>query len=201
MKRCPWQLFARSEKAFRIRRFMSKFLGVSFLSSASKKVRTWEHWPGTLCKLLLSRSFSERSKAFGKGVLSRSSLGCSLSVSEAKTYWGTHLGTQSTYHLKLLFWNSFSEHPSCGMRKNVPAFWLCHKCGAQGPPQFQKRSENVGWNFGSQPMPGVAPSIAPRIGFSYDWGRMCSGIGQLQNGKPPNPENFKTNRQKIGKTG
>ena len=39
---------------------MSKFLGVSLLSSASKKGRTWEHGPGTPCKLLSSRSFSER---------------------------------------------------------------------------------------------------------------------------------------------
>ena len=41
---------------------MSKFLGVSLLSSASKKGSTWEHGPGTACKLLSSRS------AFGKGV-------------------------------------------------------------------------------------------------------------------------------------
>ena len=40
------------EKAFRTRRFMSKFLGISLLSSASQKGRTWEHGPGTLCKLL-----------------------------------------------------------------------------------------------------------------------------------------------------
>ena len=60
----------RSEKAFRIRRFMLKFLGVSLLSSASKKGRTWEHGPGTPYKLLSSRSFSERlersEKAFRK---------------------------------------------------------------------------------------------------------------------------------------
>ena len=57
-------------KAFRIRRFMSKFLGVSLLNFASKKGRTWEHGPGTPSKLLSSRSFSERlersEKAFRK---------------------------------------------------------------------------------------------------------------------------------------
>ena len=49
---------------------MSKFLGVFLLSSASKKGRTWEHGPGAPCKLLSSRSFSERlersEKEFGK---------------------------------------------------------------------------------------------------------------------------------------
>ena len=63
-------IFGRSENAFRIRRFMSKFLGVSLLSSASNKGRIWEHGPGTPCKLLPSRSFSERlersEKAFRK---------------------------------------------------------------------------------------------------------------------------------------
>ena len=63
---------------------MSKILGVSLLSSTSKKGRTWEHGPGTPCKLLSSRSFSEHSKRFGKGVSSRSSLGCSFCVPEAK---------------------------------------------------------------------------------------------------------------------
>ena len=44
--------------------------GVSLLSSASEKGLTWEHGPGTLCKLLSSQSFSERlecpKKAFRK---------------------------------------------------------------------------------------------------------------------------------------
>ena len=66
----PPKRIGRSEKALRIRRFMSKFLGVSLLSSASKKARTWEHAAGTPCKLLSSRSFSERlersEKAFRK---------------------------------------------------------------------------------------------------------------------------------------
>ena len=70
-RRVNKSLFGRSEKAFRIRCFMSKFLGVSLLSSASKKGRTWEHGPGAPCKLLSSRSFSERlersEKAFRKG--------------------------------------------------------------------------------------------------------------------------------------
>ena len=47
----------RSEKACRIRRFMSKFLGVSLSSSASKQGRAWEHGPGAPCRLLSSRSF------------------------------------------------------------------------------------------------------------------------------------------------
>ena len=49
---------------------MSKFLGVSLLSSASTKGRAWEHRPGTPSKLLSSGSFSERlessEKAFRK---------------------------------------------------------------------------------------------------------------------------------------
>ena len=71
-----------TRKAFRIRRFMSKFLGVSLLSSASKKGRTWEHGPGTPCKLLSSRSFSERlersEKAFRKRRFISKFLGVSL---------------------------------------------------------------------------------------------------------------------------
>ena len=51
----------RSDKAFHV-----EVLGVSLLSPASKKERTWEDGPGAPCKLLLSRSFSERCK--GKGV-------------------------------------------------------------------------------------------------------------------------------------
>ena len=101
--------FGRSEKAFRIRRFMSKFLGVSLLSSASKKRRIWEHGPGTPCKLLLSRSFSKR--------LERSEKAFHLEVPRSIPFLFrrqkiTYLGTQGTYHLKLLFWNSFSEHPN-----------------------------------------------------------------------------------------
>ena len=34
-----------------------------------------------------------------------------------------------------------------------------------------KRSENLGWNFGVQPIPRVAPRVAPRIGFSHKLGR------------------------------
>ena len=45
-------LVGRSEKAFRIRRFMSKLVRVSFLSSASKKGHAWERGLGTLCSRL-----------------------------------------------------------------------------------------------------------------------------------------------------
>ena len=52
-------------------KFMTKFRGVSLLSSASSQGRAWEHAPGTLCKLLSSHSMSERrlecsEKAFRK---------------------------------------------------------------------------------------------------------------------------------------
>ena len=41
-------------------------------------------------------------------------------------------------------------------------------------PNFEKkRSENLGWNFGVQPIPRVAPRVAPRIGFSHKLGREC----------------------------
>ena len=41
-------------------------------------------------------------------------------------------------------------------------------------PNFEKRrSENLGWNFGVQPIPRVAPRVAPRIGFSHRLGREC----------------------------
>ena len=79
---------------------MSKFLGVSLLSSASTKGRTWEHGPGASCKLLFSRSFSER--------LERSEKAFHLEVPRGIPFLfrrqeGTYLGTQGTYHLKLLF--------------------------------------------------------------------------------------------------
>ena len=97
--------FGRSEKAFRIRRFMPKFLGVSLMSSASKKGRTWEHGPGTPYKLLSSHSFFRTLRAFGKGVLSSSSLGCSFSVSEAQrsVHENTRHAPPETPFLKLLF--------------------------------------------------------------------------------------------------
>ena len=108
LSRASRNYIGRSERAFRIRRLMSKFRGVSLLRSASKKGRSWEYGPGTKCKLLSSRSLSERlersEKPFRKrSVTSRSSLGCSWS------FCWRHKGTQGTYHLKLLFWNSFSE--------------------------------------------------------------------------------------------
>ena len=103
-------LIGRSEKAFRIRRFMSKFLRVFLLSSASKKGRAWEHGPGALCKVLSSRSFSEPFEHSGKGVwekavLARSSLGCSFSGSEAKRHVpeNTRHVPPETPFLKLLF--------------------------------------------------------------------------------------------------
>ena len=100
--------FGRSEKAFRTRRFMSEFLGVSFLRSASKKGRTSEHGPGAPCKLLFSRSFSERSKRSGKGVSERHFISKFLGVSlfcfggKKERTWERKARTT---------WNSFSEHP------------------------------------------------------------------------------------------
>ena len=84
---------------------MSKFPGVSLLSSASKKGRAWEHGPGAPCKLLSSRSFSERLERFGKGVSEKA---FHLEVPRGIPFLfrrqkGTYLGTEGTYHLKLLF--------------------------------------------------------------------------------------------------
>ena len=62
-------LVGRSEKVFRIRRFISKFLRASLLGSASKKGRAWEHGPGKpLCKLLKGTLHFRTLRAFGKGV-------------------------------------------------------------------------------------------------------------------------------------
>ena len=49
-----------------------------------------------------------------------------------------------------------------------PSFWR-----AGTTPIKKKRSENLGWNFGVQPIPRVAPRVAPRIGFSHKLGRDC----------------------------
>ena len=65
---------------------MSEFLG----SSASRKVRTWEHGPGTLCNSFCHATFRTL-REFGKGVSEKAlylevpGLGCSFSVSEAKS--------------------------------------------------------------------------------------------------------------------
>ena len=75
---------------------MLKFLGVSLLSSANKKGGDWEHRLGTL------------EKAFHVEV----PCGVTFSVPEAQ---GTCLGTQGTCNLKLLFFNSISEHPNEGL--------------------------------------------------------------------------------------
>ena len=68
---------------------MLKFLGVSFLSSASKKGRTWEHETGTLCKLLFVTLLSERlecsEKAFRKRRFMSKFLGVFLFCSGGKT--------------------------------------------------------------------------------------------------------------------
>ena len=53
--------------------------------------------------------------------------------------------------------------------------------GWRGPPQSSKnRSENLGCNFGFQPIPGVASRIAPRIGFSHDFGLECNSGNALE---------------------
>ena len=79
---------------------MPKFLGVSLLSSASTKGRTWEHGLGTPCKLLSSRSFSERLERAEKAFHLEVPWGVPFLFRKQK---GTYLGTQGMYHLKLLF--------------------------------------------------------------------------------------------------
>ena len=37
----------------------------------------------------------------------------------------------------------------------------------------KKRSENLSWNFGVQPIPRAAPRVTPRIGLSHKEGREC----------------------------
>ena len=72
---------------------MSKFLEVSLLSSASKKGRTWEHGPGTPCKLLSSRSFSERLERSEKAFYLEVPWGVPFLFRRQK---GTYPGTQGT---------------------------------------------------------------------------------------------------------
>ena len=84
---------------FPTRSFLSKFLGISLLDSASKEGHTWEHGPSILCKLLSSRSFSERFKGVSKKAFCVEVPWGVPFRSESKKY----LGTQGTYHLKLLF--------------------------------------------------------------------------------------------------
>ena len=57
-KKSRFFLFLPLALIIRIRRFMSKFMGVSPPVLQVKKGRTWEHGPGTLRKLLSSCSFS-----------------------------------------------------------------------------------------------------------------------------------------------
>ena len=135
--KCVWKMFSpRSEKAFRKRRF-KKFPGVSLLSSASKKGRTWEHGPGSPVQTPFVTLLLRTLRAFGKGVSEKAFYlevpwGVPFLFRRQK---GTYLGTQGTYHLKLLFWNSFSEHPISGPLKNIsPAlfnkfqkFFTAHK--------------------------------------------------------------------------
>ena len=75
---------------------MSKFLGVSPLSSARKKGRPWEHGPGTPCKLLFVMLLFRTLRAVEKGA--------SEKVFHLEVSWGvpflfrrqkgTYLGTQ-----------------------------------------------------------------------------------------------------------
>ena len=63
-------------------------------------------------------------------------------------------------------WTYVHAHPR--MHLGSLYFWRAE------PPQFwKKRSENLGWNFGVQPIPRVAPRVAPRIGFSHKLGHEC----------------------------
>ena len=95
---------------------MPKFPGVSFLSFASRKGRTWEHGPGTLCKLLSSRSSSERlecsEKAFRKRRFMPKFLGVFLFCSGDKKErtWEHKVRTTS---------NSFSETPFPNIRNRA----------------------------------------------------------------------------------
>ena len=84
---------------------------IFYLFPAREKECAWEHGLGPCATL----------RAFGKGV--------SEKVFHAEVPWGvlflfrrqkgTRLGTQGTYHLKLLFCNSFSE---CPKRKKFSSF-------------------------------------------------------------------------------
>ena len=124
-------MIGRSEKAFRIRSFMSKFLGVSLFSSASKKGRTWEHGAGTLCKFLSSHSFSERLKRSEKAFRKRrfiSKLFRVFFVSEAKrnVSGNTRHVPPKTPFLKFLF-RTPEMNVMSGISSNVHCT-SCTKC-------------------------------------------------------------------------
>ena len=57
---------------------------------------------------------------------------------------------------------------------------------------WKKRSENLGWNFGVQPIPRVAPRVAPRIGFSHKLGRESHSESCSENA-PEFPESCSEN--------
>ena len=58
--------------------------------------------------------------------------------------------------------------PFLQVPKTIHVIHIINISGARGPPQFwKKRSENLGWNFGVQPI----PRVAPRIRFSHKLGR------------------------------
>ena len=80
--------------------FMSKFLGISFLTSASQQGRAWEHGPGTLCKLLSSHSFSERLECSEKAFHVEVPWGV---LSVFRRQQGTYLAKQGTNKGKPLF--------------------------------------------------------------------------------------------------
>ena len=64
--------------------------------------------------------------------------------------------------------------PFFGLVCRGDSWLLVPSSGAQEPPQsWKKSSENLGWNFGVQPIPRVTPRVAPRIAFSHRLGREC----------------------------
>ena len=57
-------------------------------------------------------------------------------------------------------------------RQKVPQFDMRAYLWCAGTTLIlKKRSENLGSNFGVQPIPRVAPRVAPRIGFPHKLGR------------------------------
>ena len=88
-----------------VRRFMSKFLGVSFLTSASKKRMCLGAWPWYLVQTPFVTLLFRTLRAFRKGISEKAfHVEVPWSVpSLFRSQKGTYLGTRGMYHLKLLF--------------------------------------------------------------------------------------------------
>ena len=60
-------------------------------------------------------------------------------------------------------------------------FWKCKFDCREILSSLHRLLENLGWNFGVQPIPRVAPRVAPRIGFSHKLGRDCPSENCTEN--------------------